>query len=203
MSASENNPQFYCPLTDQFITIGEADLLVINRRAKKDLPKAGEPVAQANIVLRRSLEQENEEIEEICLYFWNETEFTCFGQTFPIFDCTNILALAEDEIAGLVACKKVNDELIIVVLNVYPDFQGQGIGRMLVKEALALGKKQGCTSVKVATTNDDLPALCLYQKMGFRLTELLPGVLLHHHDAELKGFAGLPVRDELRLERPL
>lgn len=203
MSASDRNPQYHCPLGDRFITVGEADLLVVSREAKRELPKPGEPVAQANIVLRRAYDQEREEVLEICRYFWDETEFHCFGQAFDVSQCVNLLALVEGEIVGLLSYKKQDDFQMIVLLNVYPEFQGQGIGRMLVKEAVEQGRKQGCSAVKVATSNDDLPALCFYQKVGFRLNELQPGVVAEHHGAELNGFAGIPVRDELRLERAL
>jgi len=53
----------------------------------------------------------------------------------------------------------------------------------------------------VSTTNDDLLALYLYQRFGFRVTEVLPGRLVEHHGGEESGFAGIPVRDEIRLER--
>ncbi|MDY7041482.1 MAG: GNAT family N-acetyltransferase, partial [Chloroflexota bacterium] len=53
----------------------------------------------------------------------------------------------------------------------------------------------------VSTTNDDLLALYLYQRFGFRITGVLPGGLVEHHGKEEPGFAGIPVRDEIRLER--
>jgi len=203
MSASDRNPLYYCPLSDKFINLAEADFLVVSKGAKQDLPRPGEAVAQANIVLRRAYDQEAGEIEDICRYFWDETEIHCFDQSFDVSDCVNVLALAEGEIAGMLSWKKLDDELIIIVLNVYPEFQGQGIGRMLLKEAIEQGRKQGCRVVKVATSNDDLAALCLYQKMGFRLTAVAIGAIAEHHGREIAGFGGIPVRDEVRLERRL
>lgn len=203
MSISNSNPLYYCPLGDKFINQDEADLLVVSKRARQDLPKPGEPVAKSNVVLRRAYEEEAQEVEDICRYFWDETEVRCFDQTFEIGQCANILALAEGEVAGLLSWKKAGDDQILVVLNVYPEFQGQGIGRMLVKEAMEQGRKQGCKRIKVATTNDDLPALALYQKMGFKLHSIVLGAAAEHHDAELPGFAGIPIRDEIQLERNL
>lgn len=203
MSASDRNPQYYCPLRDRFINIREADLLVVSAEAKVDLPKPGEPVAQANIVLRRAYDEEHEEVLEICRYFWDETKFHCFEQVFDVTHCINVLALAEGEIAGLLSYKKLDDTQVIVVLNVYPEYQGQGIGRLLLKEAMQQARKQECGTVKVATSNDDLPALCFYQKLGFVLEELRPGLIAEHHGDELSGFAGIPVRDEIRLTRKL
>ncbi|RJQ87761.1 MAG: GNAT family N-acetyltransferase [Desulfobacteraceae bacterium] len=203
MSRSDRNPQYYCPLNDKFISLNEADLLVVSREAKEDLPPPGEPVAKSNIVLRRAYEAEAEEVEDMCRYFWDETEIFCFDQTFDLNECVNFLALAEGEIAGLISWKRLGEAQIVVVLNVYPEFQGQGLGRMLLKEVMEQGRKQGCRVIRVATSNDDLPALCLYQRMGFQLTAVVPDVLRQHHDEEITGFAGIPVRDELRLERRL
>lgn len=55
----------------------------------------------------------------------------------------------------------------------------------------------------VATSNDDVPALYLYQRLGFVLTGIKVGAILRHHGGEERGFAGIPVRDELQLERRL
>jgi ribosomal protein S18 acetylase RimI-like enzyme len=54
--------------------------------------------------------------------------------------------------------------------------------------------------ITVVTSNDDLPALALYQRYGFRLTEVIPGRIAQDHGGEFSGFAGIPVRDEIRLE---
>jgi ribosomal protein S18 acetylase RimI-like enzyme len=203
MSVSNSNPLYFCPLGDKFINLDEADLLVVSKNARRDLPKPGEPISKANVVLRRAYEEEAEEVEDICRYFWDETEVYRFDQTFSINQCNNILALAEGEIAGLLSWKKVEDTQIMVVLNVYPEFQGQGIGRMLVKEVMEQGRKQGCKRIRVATTNDDLPALALYQKLGFQLHQIFIGRVAEHHGEELPGFAGIPIRDEVQLEREL
>ena len=203
MSASDRNPQYYCPLRDEFVNVGEADLLVVSKKAKTDLPKPGEPVAQANITVRRAYDEEREDILEICRYFWDETEFYCFDQTIDISQCINLLAVIEGEVAGLLSYRKKDDILVIVVLNVYPEFQGQGIARILLNEVMDQGRKQDCKKIIISTTNDDLPALYLYQKMGFQFSEILPGVIAEHHGEEIGGFAGLPVRDEIRMEQAL
>ena len=114
-----------------------------------------------------------------------------------------MLAYAEGEVAGLLSHKKIGDVLYIVVINVYPKYQGQDIARRLIREAIDQARRQECSTVKVATTNDDVPALCVYQKMGFRMKEIIPGFVAQHHGEELSGFAGIPVLDELRLEMEL
>ena len=58
----------------------------------------------------------------------------------------------------------------------------------------------GLARVIVATTNDDLPALALYQRYGFRIHGIVPGSIAQHHGGELPGFSGIPIRDEIQLE---
>jgi hypothetical protein len=55
----------------------------------------------------------------------------------------------------------------------------------------------------VRTSNDNIPALLLYQKNGFRITEIRIGVMVEHHGAEIPGWEGIPVRDEVILEKSL
>ncbi|MBU0517648.1 GNAT family N-acetyltransferase [bacterium] len=203
MGASDRNPQFYCPLRDRYINVGEADILVVSTEAKEDHAKPEEAIAESNITLKRAYEQDMDDVREVVEYFWDETEFYCFDQTFKVEECTNILAYAEDDLAGLLSYKRNDQTLHIVVLNVYPEHQGQGIARKLIREAIEIADKNRCETVKVATTNDDIPAICVYQKMGFRLSEILPGAVAKHHGEELPGFAGIPVLDEIRLERPV
>ncbi|TKJ42213.1 hypothetical protein CEE37_00625 [candidate division LCP-89 bacterium B3_LCP] len=203
MGASDSNPQYFCPLRDEFINIIEADLLVVSRTAKSDLPTPGDQVAQANMTIRRAFDDEGEDVKEICRYFWNETEFHCFGMVFDVDECVNVLAVVDGEIAGLLSYKKMNDTFCLVVLNVYPEYQGQGVARRLLQEVMEQALKQGCKKIQIATSNDDLPALCLYQKMGFHLAELIPNIVAEHHGEVINGFAGIPVRDEIRMEREL
>jgi ribosomal protein S18 acetylase RimI-like enzyme len=65
----------------------------------------------------------------------------------------------------------------------------------------------GHTTLWLLTTNDNLPALLVYQRHGFRLTRLYPGNV--DSARELKpeipvvGTYGIPVHDELVLERRL
>jgi hypothetical protein len=53
------------------------------------------------------------------------------------------------------------------------------------------------------TTNDNLPALRLYQRTGFRLVELRPGAVDQARSRKPSipktGHEGIPIRDELDL----
>jgi len=49
---------------------------------------------------------------------------------------------------------------------VAPTHQGQGIGKAMLREMLALAKELGCSLAWVLTERDNLPAMRLYQSAG-------------------------------------
>jgi len=95
----------------------------------------------------------------------------------------------------------------LAALAVTDNRQGQGIGALLV-DAVALAALQaGATTQWLVTTNDNLDALRLYQRHGFHLAQLHPGAVneSRHRKPTIPalGDYGIPIRDELVLERLL
>ena len=109
--------------------------------------------------------------------------------------CAELFELAEDSQEQLDAyiddgellVATVNDEIVahlqlifpastgdpeIKNMAVRPDFQGRGIGRALVAEALTAARSRGGTRVVVATATADIGNLRFYQRLGFRLTRI-------------------------------
>jgi GNAT superfamily N-acetyltransferase len=77
----------------------------------------------------------------------------------------------------------------------------------LVEGMADVASAAGCTRLHVITTNDNLPALRLYQRHGFVLAAVRPGAvdLARRRKPEISatGHAGIPIRDELELLRAL
>src|SRR5882672_5131846 len=95
----------------------------------------------------------------------------------------------------------LGDALHIVALATDPMWQRSGVGGHLVAEAELLARRLGLKRLIVSTTNDNLPALYFYQRRGYRLTDLVPNSIIAQTGQEVAGFAGIPVRDEVRLEK--
>ncbi len=198
------NAQYRDPLTGEYVCPLHARLQVVGWR--------GVPMRPRHLV-RAAAPDEMPRVLEMARYFWGETEIACFGRTYNLANLPALLAWAEGlpnasscteatpEMApiGFLSYALEEDQAVIVALNVLPEYQGLGIGAQLVEEACRVALEAGKRRMAVATTNDDLPALSLYQRLGFRLTELVPEEVLRHHGGEEKGFSGIPVRDELRL----
>ncbi|MBN1138974.1 MAG: GNAT family N-acetyltransferase, partial [Anaerolineae bacterium] len=142
-------------------------------------------------------------IEALALYFWGETVVDCFDRQYDVRDCPALVACDGDEVVGFAgfAVEEAWGALVLVMLNVLPGCQGRGGGRSLLDAVCQEAQARGLARVLVVTTNDDLPALSLYQRYGFCIVETVPGrVAADHAPDEPVGFAGIPVRDEIRLE---
>jgi len=98
---------------------------------------------------------------------------------------------------------EVDDAIVIVALGILPKYQNAGVGKSLIEKVEAEAKTLGKKKLLVSTSNDDLPALAFYQSLGFQIYEVKPNVIPEKHGMVLKRIGGLPVRDELRLQKLL
>ena len=112
-------------------------------------------------------------------------------------------AKLENSIIGFISFTETDDAIIIVALGVLPQYQGSGVGRSLIEKVEAEAKRIMKKKLLVSTSNDDLPALAFYQSVGFQIYEVKPNVIAEKHGRILQGVGGLPVRDELRLQKIL
>ena len=154
-------------------------------------------------------------IEAINEFYWGSIEQDIFGRTYDVLECDNFLARpAPDEpdagapsthgIAGHVALTVENNEFLhIVVFHVWPEWHGRGVGRALLNTAISEARTHGLSVIKLGTTNDNIPALYFYQRAGFVIEEVVVGEVATQHGDAPVGFAGIPVRDEIRLRMDL
>jgi len=96
----------------------------------------------------------------------------------------------------------------ITCLVVEPDSRRRGVGKALLEAASAALREHPVDHSWLVTTNDNLEALALYQKAGYRLVELRPGavdVLRRKVKPSIPEVAsnGIPIRDELELRLEL
>jgi ribosomal protein S18 acetylase RimI-like enzyme len=83
-------------------------------------------------------------------------------------------------------------------------WQRSGVASHLVAEAELLSRRHGLPKLLFSTSNDNLPALYFYQRRGWTIAEVAPGAMLPYRTGPNNvGFAGIPVRDEIRLVKVL
>jgi ribosomal protein S18 acetylase RimI-like enzyme len=150
--------------------------------------------------VRAARPEDRERMEGIALHFWGETEVECFERRYDVLELPALVAELDGEVVGFVSYAAEGERLNLVMLNVLPDHQGHSIAKCLLRAAVGHAHKLGALRLVVATTNDDLPALAFYQQVGFTIEEVVPGRILEHHGGEEEGFAGILVRDEVRLQ---
>ena len=188
-------PKYRCPTCGKDLPLNEARMTVTC--AEHEIHRG------VDFLVREALPADRHDIEEICDRAWGETEIDAFGRTFDVLAGQNLIAVVGDELAGLISLALDKGDLTIVLLSVYPEYQGSGVGAALVQATVEVADRKRLTTIKVATTNDDLPALYFYQRRGFVIFDIAPGALVEHHGSAEPGFADIPVRDEIRLRRPV
>ena len=174
-----------------YVCQAHARLEVVGPRSKTSLPL---------LTIRRTTPTDQARISELASFFWGETEIECFNRAYQVDLLPAAAACNESAIVGVASYALEEDIVNLVMLNVLPDWQGQGAASALIAAVQDAARGEGAIRMIVATANDDLPALGLYQHLGFTITEVLPGKLVEHHGGIEPGFAGIPVRDEIRME---
>jgi ribosomal protein S18 acetylase RimI-like enzyme len=152
------------------------------------------------LTIRPAVPDDQAHIAALATYFWGETEVESFGRSYQVDALPAYVACDEDEIVGVAVYAPEGDVTNLVMLDVLPQWQGRGAARDLIAAAIKALRTEGVQRVVLSTTNDDLPALGLYQRLGFVITHVDVGRMLEHHGGEELGFAGIPVRDEIHME---
>jgi len=185
---------YRCARSGEYVCPAHARLDVVSVSTRASLPRV--PVRAAGPGDRAS-------IRDTAMMYWEETEVECFGRTYDVLALPALVAAHDGQVTGVLCYAVEQDRLNIVMLNVHPEYQGRHVARALLSMAEKEARAHGLLCLVVATSNDDLPALYLYQRWGFVIAAVKPGVILAHHGREEAGFAGIPVRDEIQLEKGL
>jgi ribosomal protein S18 acetylase RimI-like enzyme len=125
------------------------------------------------------------------------------GEIVDVLDGEGLMAELEGRPVGLLTFRPdgpITIELAALVV-VEP---GRGIGSALIAAFLEEARHRGTRRVWVMTTNDNLDALRLYQRRGFRLVALRAGAVDEARATVKPSIGevaanGIPIRDELEL----
>lgn len=84
---------------------------------------------------------------------------------------TRYYLVAEDEssrLVGYAGLMAARDEATVQTIGVHPDLHGSGLGHALLHELLEEARRRDCREVYLEVRADNLPALGLYERFGFR-----------------------------------
>lgn len=129
------------------------------------------------------------------------------GEVVDVLSLPGFVAVEADEVAGVVTFAPRGAEAEVSVLAVARAHRARGVGAGLLEAALDDLRRRRVGRVWLVTTNDNLTALALYQRRGFRLVELRAGAVDRSRERKpeipLVAANGIPLHDELVLERLL
>ena len=105
-----------------------------------------------------------------------ELEKLCFSDPWSANSITSeldnklafwLVAMEEDQVAGYIGSQTVMDETDMMNVAVHPDYRRKGIAEALINDLVENLKKMGsrCLTLEVRASN--VPAITLYEKLGF------------------------------------
>ena len=116
-----------------------------------------------------------------------------------------LIARRDGEVAGVLSYVLRHRELEVLVL--WTTERHKGVGTALLTAVEGIARDAGVERTWLVTTNDNVDALRFYQRRGFRLVSVDPGAVDRSRGTlkpaiPVVGDYGIPLRDELILERP-
>ena len=185
-----------CSRCGTFVDWAEARAQVVCEcRPRIDLPP---------VLVREAADRERAEALELFRRdFGHIGGIVAFGELMDLDAAPTIVAEMSGELGGALAYRLVDGGLHIIALASDPMWQRSGVGGYLLAEAELMARRLHLPRVIVSTTNDNLPALYFYQRHGYAVAEWVPNAAAAHAKTTVRGFGGIPVRDEVRLEKTI
>ncbi len=106
------------------------------------------------------------EIEKICFpddYWSSDSISQSILQRYSLF----LVYFVEEKIAGYINVYSIANEAELNRIAVLPEFRKQGIGLKLINCAIENLKENNCLKFFLEVRRANLPAICLYKKIGF------------------------------------
>ena len=120
-----------------------------------------------------------------------------------ISDSIVYIADFEENTVGCYVLYNVDKETI-EIKNIVVDevFQGKGIGTFLLNDAIHKARMSGVRKIIIGTGNSSIGQLYLYQKVGFRITDIRPDFFKKNYSQPIIE-NGIECRDMIVLTKEL
>jgi len=149
-------------------------------------------------------DSDRDEVARFIEHHWGSTKVMSSGKVWYPHEQQGFIERINDEsrIVGLITFRIDGLEMEILTLNATR--QGQGIGTSLLLATIDEARSRGIERVWLTTTNDNMRAVAMYQRLGFRLVQVNVGAVDEARKIKPQipeqGNDGIPIHDELVLE---
>jgi ribosomal-protein-alanine N-acetyltransferase len=109
---------------------------------------------------------------ETNLAFWGRENYRRFLEEFPEYFGCKVVVLGErgrKQMAGFVLARSLFENLEILKIGVFPEFQRQGIGTTLMHASYAEGIKRGCRRCFLEVRKSNQNAIQFYYGHKFKI----------------------------------
>lgn len=133
---------------------------------------------------------------------WGSPVIVSAGQVYRPHEERGILERRNGRIVGLLTYRLDGNEIQALTLN--STIGGERIGTSLLLELIEMARRCGHTRVWLTTTNDNMRAIGLYQRLGFRIIAVNVGAADDARRIKPQipevGESGIPIHDEIVME---
>ncbi len=144
-------------------------------------------------------------VTELLTEHWGSPKTVMRGRVFQADELPGFIAIYKNKPAGLITYCIEGKECVITSLNSL--IERKGIGSALVDAVTGAAMTARCERLWLITTNDNTKALRFWQKRGFSLVAVYRNAMeksrLLKPEIPLTGNDGIPIRDEIEMERIL
>ena|SRR5689334_16210276 len=155
--------------------------------------------------LRRLTPADYPRLRQFLAEHWGGEEVISRGNIYRPEQLEGFILEYENEWVGLITFFIKEDECEVTSVDSLRE--GQGIGTQLIDKVIEEARARKCHRLFLITTNDNLHALGFYQKRGFEIVTVYRGAVNESRKIKLSipfvGMDGIPLRDEIELERKL
>lgn len=109
-----------------------------------------------------------------------------------------LASISQKVVGGYILLPTSSETVEIMNLAVKEEYQRKGIGRKLIMHAIHEAKEQHFTQIEIGTGNSSIGQLALYQKCGFRITDVVLDFFVKNYPEAIFE-NGIQCRDMIRL----
>lgn len=147
-------------------------------------------------------DSDREEVAQFIERMWGSTKIMSCGNVYYPHELEGLMERRDGRLAGLVTWHIHDKGMEVLTVNsVVP---GERIGTSLILAAIEEARSRGCGRVWLTTTNDNMRAIGLHQRLGFRMVEVRVDAVDEARKIKPQipavGRDGIGIHDEIVLE---